>query len=556
MATRGLGIDEGTCTVKAVEVEKRAGTFVPVGAASVEAEASGSFDAAALAAACAAAGIKSKNPIASLTGKDLVIRYHQVPSVPDWQLRKIMEFEIGEIQNQSGDTMAADFNLLPVASDLSSDDLVLLALTREERVNQRTAHLKEARLGVRHFSPNAVALFHAFRVFGPAVDGDVVVASIGASSSDLCILRDGDLLYARSVNTGGDVLNDALVEQFNVSAGKAEKLKRDFGDLRPRESRKGLTPQQEKVSYALEGAAGRLFSLIQSTIQFAKTQIQLNRLEPSKIFLTGGTASIPGLADYIGRNTECPVELFDPLADADLEVQGPAGSLELTVALGLAVMAADPEAYSVEVLAAPMRRRREFQERHLFTVLAVAIVLIYLGFYFVRTSADFEEATQDHKLAIAEQSKRSANETKLERLLEERAELGVRVEMLEKKKAAGEGLARGLESLVRSLPEDLWIRKIELDFEELSRSSRGQKGPRVPVVLVEGAGKSRANRSVDESYREFVEAMRGQPDLQGKGQFTDQPPTQRDSFDFHLQLKYLLGAAPADEDTQDEEGDR
>ena len=551
MAARGLGMDEGSATLKAVEVEKQGPTYVPVRAASVESGEDGA-GAGAISPALSEAGIKSKTMIAGLTGKDLVIRYHQVPPVADWQLRKIMDFEIDELKRQSGDEMAADFNLLPVSSDLSSDDIVLLALTREDRVNERTQEWKSAGLKVRHFTPNALALYHAFRMYGPAVEGDMLIANIGATVSDLAILRDGDLLYARSVNSAGDVLTDALVEQFGVSRGKAEKLKQEFGDLRPREARKGLTSQQEKVSYALEGAAGRLYSMVQSTVQFAKSQIQLNQLDLTRVFITGGTANIPGLADYFARNLECPVDEFDPMADADVDMVGPAGPKEYVVALGLALMAADPDAYSVEVLAAPMRRAREFQEKHIFTVLGVLLVAVFLGLLYVRSKDEHARATSDKRAVTREQNKRRTNKTRLDQLVEERAQLAEMVDVLEKKRAAGEGFARSLELLAENMPTDLWVRGIELEFEEGKRRARTREA-RKPVISIDGSGKSRGERSVDDSYADFINAMRSEPQLSRPGQFTDQPPTQRDTFDFRLRLDFLQGAEIASEEDDGEE---
>ena len=46
---------------------------------------------------------------------------------------------------------------------------------------------------------------------------------------------------------GGESLTDALVEKFNVSRAKAEKLKRELGDLRPREARSNLMPHNAKL---------------------------------------------------------------------------------------------------------------------------------------------------------------------------------------------------------------------------------------------------------------------------------------------------------------------
>src|SRR5262249_10572379 len=184
---------------------------------------------------------------------------------------------------------------------------------------------------------------------------------------------------------------------------------KELGDLRPRDRRSGIGQQQEKVSYALEGAAGRLFSLLQSTIQLAKSQMQLNKLEISKVWITGGTASAKGLDDYLAASLGVPVQRFDPLGDAGVVVQGAAQSCEMTVALGLGVMAADAQAWSLEILAARERAKREFARRHVFTVLALLLVLGYLGLAWWRWSDDHEKAVKVHDGLQAEQKKRKKN---------------------------------------------------------------------------------------------------------------------------------------------------
>jgi type IV pilus assembly protein PilM len=542
MAARGLGIDEGA-TVKAVEVERRQGAFVPIAAAAVPAR-EGGFDPAGLAGALAAAGVKSRSAVAGLGGKDLVLKYQQVPPVPDFQLKKIVQFELEEIRRQSGDALAADFNVMPVRADLTSDDIVLLSLTREARVEERSARLREARLSARHFSPNAVALYHAFRVFGPATSGDVLVASIGRTSSDFAVVRDGDLLFARSVSTGGDVLDQALGEAFNVSATKAESLKRELGDLRPRDRRSGLSQQAEKVSYALETAAGRLFSTVQSTLQLARTQMQLNQLEVSKVWLTGGSAAMKGLDDYLAASLAVPVQRFDPLAEAGVSCEG-ASTLQMTVALGLAVMAADEEAWSIEVIGAAERRRREFQRRHVFTFAAMLLVVVYLGLAYARWSALHEQATRAAAKLRVERDRRQRSASRLESLVAERAELAARVDALEKRKAAGDGLLRTLGLLVRHLPEDLWVGTLELDHEDPPGAAK-DKGLKRPVIVVDGAGKSRGTRNVDDAYSEFIASVQSLPEgvEESPGEMVETQNPARDRFEYRLKLLWLAAPGP------------
>jgi cell division protein FtsB len=422
----------------------------------------------------------------------------------------------------------------------------MLALTREARLAERGAALAGAKLKARHYAPNAIALYHAFRIFGPATTGDALLVSFGRGSTDFAVTRDGDLLYARSVNTGGDVLTDALAEQFNVGKPKAESLKRELGDLRPRDRRSGLSAQQEKVSYALEGAAGRLFSLVQSTLQLAKGQMQLNQLNVAKVWITGGTAQMKGLDDYLAASLGVPVEKFDPIGDAAVAVEGPAQTIDLTVALGLAILAADADCFSVEVVPAAERKRREFVRKHAFTFAALVLVVAYLGVAWWRMSGDFAHAESVGRQLAAQKKKRDANEQKLAELKTARSDLALRVDQLEKRKAAGDGVLRALELLVNRLPDDLWIKEIELRYPDASGADK-EKLAKTPRIFVDGAGKSLGTHAVDESYIKFlgdVQALKSDVEDRPCDLVNTQNSARDRLFEFQLMLSYLTAPKP------------
>lgn len=548
MAARGLGIDEGSATVKAVEVEPKDGSWVPVRAIALPAG-EGGTEPGALKAALAEAGVKSRQSVLGLTGKDLVIKYQQVPPVADFQLRKIVAFELQEIRGQSGDDLAADFNVMPTRADLTTDDIVMMALSREPRIEERSAAMQQAGLTVRHFTPNALALYHAFRIFGPATSGDVLVVAIGKASTDFAVVRDGDLLYARSVTTGGDALTDAIADQFGVSKAKAESLKRELGDLRPRDKRGGLSQQAEKVSYALEGAAGRLFSMVQSTLQLAKSQMQLNQLNVSKVWLTGGSAAMAGLDDYLGGALGVPVQKFDPLSDAGVAVEG-AGSLDMTIALGLAVMAADAEAWSVELLTGAEKKRREWKSRHVFTAAALLVVAGYLGLYAWKCQERHVTATLQSGRITNESRKRSGNASQLEQLRTERTELAARVDLLEKRKAAGDGVVRALGLLSTQLPDDLWVTGFELRLQE-QKGSVKERIAKKPLIIVDGSGKSLGTKAVEENYSAFIESVRALVDGSPwkPADIVERQSVRAGLIEFNLEMTWLAEPkAPAPEE--------
>ena len=84
------------------------------------------------------AGISVKDSVCGLAGRDMTLRYSQVPPTPDWQLRNLMDLEIQDLAQQSGGSLSADYNLLPI-EDESGSDTVLLALAYWSRTFISTA---------------------------------------------------------------------------------------------------------------------------------------------------------------------------------------------------------------------------------------------------------------------------------------------------------------------------------------------------------------------------------------------------------------------------------
>ncbi|MEY4773166.1 MAG: hypothetical protein RIT40_201, partial [Planctomycetota bacterium] len=109
MAQLPVGIDVGARNARFLRGRFEKTTFVVHG---FHACATGGADTAARWGACTPP-FAPKPARIGVTGREVNVRYTQVPRVPDWQLRNLMRFEVEEIGEQSGSGLASDFNLLP-----------------------------------------------------------------------------------------------------------------------------------------------------------------------------------------------------------------------------------------------------------------------------------------------------------------------------------------------------------------------------------------------------------------------------------------------------------
>lgn len=494
---------------------------------------------------------KPGNARIGLTGRDVNLRYTRVPRVPDWQLRKLMRFEVEEIGDQSGSEVASDFNLLPEMAEIDGEDVVVLAMARESLLEGHMEGLERLGGKLDAFSPNALALYNSWLRYG-AIEGDtVMLANIGHENVDVIICRGQDLVFARNLSGGAKMFDEAIAERFGVSAKKAEEVKRQFATLEP--NARYANPNQEKASRACVGAAGRLASLLQSTTMFCKSQLKLPGLKIDRVLLCGGGAALPGLPAYLTSAMSMPVEIFDPFRvvesgalDPDASDALQANRLGSVVALGLATMASDPDAYSVEILPEALRRRREFLGGTAWLVAAAALALAFLGYDTWKTARDLGAASE---VAQREgQRLRQATKTDKETrdLLEENArlqELSLDAQAL---LGSGEQLARALETLEARLPEELWISRLgsEWSFDEQLGVTRDKMRP---IVHVEGRARE-GTRSMASMYESFLADV-----LAGVEGVALKAAPSADGKQFEIDITLLAPPAPEPVPADDEE---
>ncbi len=538
MSGRVVGVDMGGETARVIVGRLRKGAFEIEDGAVVGAEDVG--------VALAGMGAKGAALYVGVTGKDMILRTTQVPPVPEWQLAELMQFEIDDVEEQSGDSLSADWGLLGGAAAFSDDDMALLALVRNSLIDERTDDLAADGFKVKAFTPNAVALHNAC-VATDGGEGTVMVAFLGGRNTDIALVRDGELLFARNLSGGGDLFTDAIASSFKVDTAKAEAVKKKIGVLaRPGEA---LAGQQGAVARALEGGLRQVTGMLQSSLLLCRTQLKARDIALDRVLLCGPGASLPGLDEALTRTLDVPVERFDPCAgyvvgDAEiLEQRGP----DFAVAAGLAMMGALPGAERFEILSDAARRGRRLREKTLWLVLAGVLVVAYLGLYAWSAREGYNVARADLVKLRREVESRQADVRGYERATVEVAALASKLDRIEQATAPGSGVVTVLSLLGELLPEELWVtsartvREIDADF--------GHGTERRPLVIIEGRGKE-LSRNLADAVTELTMALRARPAVAAVvPKFTTDS---RGDFVFELRLDMsLFPDEPGDDDEDD-----
>jgi len=501
------GLDLGSRTVKAVRGYTKGNTFVVTDFAVVSVVAPELVDGWK----GLALPFKPTDARVGLSGRDVNVRYVRVPRVPDWQLKKLMRFEVEEIGGQSGAEVASDWNLLPELPEVEGEDVALLAMARESLLEAHVAGLTRLGGKLDAFTPNAIALYNAFLRFGAVQDETVLLANIGWDNTDVVIARGPDLLFARNLSGGSRLFDDAIAQRLDLSAAKAVDLKERLVDLDP--TTRFTDPNAERATRAAQAAAGQLLSLLQSAVLFSKAQVKISGLKLDRVLLCGGGAALKGLPRYLANGMTVPVEIFDPFRVVDTTKLSPEArddledrKLESVVALGLAATASDPAAYGIEILPAALAKKRAFWGGTVWLIAAGVLALGFLGFQAWRTKEALD-AARARAVALEQQYKKvSGLHRKAEELALENARLAKLGRELHAAKGSGEQVARTLDWLRTDLPTEFWVTQLTSDFRadpELGVARGAEK----PIVSIVGKAREGTN-SLPQLYEQFLGKLR------------------------------------------------
>lgn len=313
MAAQIFGLDIGRTYVKVVQVkvdgEKKtliAAATVPVGVDAMKSEAAEDLKKVSFAIenCVRSAKVSQERCVVSIIESQAVTRLIEMPNLTDKELSAAISWEA----DQYIPLPMKDVNLhyIVVSRPQSTTGLgkmqVLLVAAPKRVIKKYSDIVRGANLTLVALETESSALA---RVLTKKADPATLIVSLGGSSTEIILARGGNVLFSRSLASGGQTLTKAVMSEFNLTSTQAEQYKIAYGLLEDKLS--------GKIAAILRPILEILVSEILKAADFAKSHVENSSV--GRMIICGGGAYLLGLPQYLAEKTSIEVTVADPWQD-------------------------------------------------------------------------------------------------------------------------------------------------------------------------------------------------------------------------------------------------
>ncbi|HEU4796114.1 MAG TPA: type IV pilus assembly protein PilM [Pyrinomonadaceae bacterium] len=281
--------------------------------------------------------IRTTRVAAGVSGHSVIVKNIVLPQMSQEELQESFSWHAEEHIPFD----IADVNLDYELTGKSQDALhVLMAACKSDKIANVKQAIQLAGKQPVIIDVDAFALQNCYEVnYRPRPGEIVALLNIGAATMNINILNGTRSIFARDASVGGSQYTSLLQKELGLSFEQAESVKRGMALPESVEPRP-IQPIIEAVSETLALEVKKTVDFYRATAQDGDAAIQ-------KILIAGGGSKLPGLADFLGKRFEIPVEVFDPFRQIEVDSRKFDPDYmreivpEMAVAVGLALRGVD-----------------------------------------------------------------------------------------------------------------------------------------------------------------------------------------------------------------------
>jgi general secretion pathway protein L len=276
---------------------------------------------------------REATPYFAMPGDQLSVRVLQLPFTDARKIDQVVGYELeGQIVHALEDVVfdhlvvgeSGEGSTVLAAAAKRDDIAALIAASEAQGTHPRA--LYAAPVVYRTLLPAAqedapVELQAGEEEVAPPPPPCRLVLDLGHSRTNVCVVRDGETLHARTIMRGGTHLTQAIAKAFEADQDRAEQAKRSDGALLPAGT-PAATPLAAKLDAVLREALAPLMRELRQTLASFRAQ---SKADVQAVLVTGGTGRLKGLLTFLEAELGVPAAYL-PVRAALAQQAGPAAA--------------------------------------------------------------------------------------------------------------------------------------------------------------------------------------------------------------------------------------
>lgn len=271
-------------------------------------------------------GVKTKDAAISISGHSVIIKKVSLPKMIDKELHEAIPWELEQNIPNSIDNVNYDFQILPGENPEGNMDVLIVA-AKKDITEDYISVTNEAGLNPVVVDVDVFALENMFEINYPVADEVIALINIGASITNINILKGGVSIFARDITAGGRQFTEWIQKEFDVGYDEAEKMKYSLG----------LTGDSKELDKITHDFTDLICGEIERTIDFFTATSVKETVR--KIILGGGSSKVPYIKEKLEERIGASVEIVNPFKNILYDVRDfdPEYILDIAPKMGVAI---------------------------------------------------------------------------------------------------------------------------------------------------------------------------------------------------------------------------
>ena len=249
-------------------------------------------------------GCRGKGVVTSLSGNSVIVKKVTFAQMDETELRDLIRDEAGKyLPFDNMDDVNYDFQILG-DNDFNPNQMdVIIVAVKKDIVNSYLDAILAAGLNVTIMDVDSFALETMYEANYDFENNEIVVIiNIGASITNINVIKSGMSIFTRDFTLGGNSINEGLQDKYRITFEEAEKIKV--------EGLPGNDQDNMELRNSILDFAEPICSEIERSIDYFRSTFGGEYIK--HVFLSGGSARIHGLAANLSQRLNVETEIINP----------------------------------------------------------------------------------------------------------------------------------------------------------------------------------------------------------------------------------------------------